>query len=558
MTTDMNPPPLPRRPAGGSGISVRTTILVLLAAFAVLVGVGALIAGPVSTPNKVSTTPTIAAAQVQLEPTSSPGENPFMEPVGQDQTVATPVTAGGQFSSDTPGLFGDSGNQNSCDAKTMISNLQADPPRATAWAGALGVTSDKIPDFVGTLTPVVLRSDTSVTSYGYADGAFTGYPAVLQAGTAVFVDSYGAPTVKCFSGNPLAAPTDVRNVGYAGNAWRTFQPAAVTVIQPATTVIHDYTFIDIHHGSRVHCPGKAWWPHRRHPDWNKDWDRDRDHDKDHDRDHDKDHDKDHRPSCPDYQGPGTDKCRPSDTGIDGKPHPGKPGDGKDGEGKDGGKDSGKDGGKDSGKDSGKDGGKPNGGNGGNGNGGNGTPGDGNPGNGNAGSGNGGNGTPGNGTPVGGTAGTGNPPQAGGSGAGAAAGTPGAGTPGAGGGNASKGDGGKGGGKGGAGQGGAPAGGVPGGPAGGGGGTPGGQGGGSGPVGGGNVGGGHGPLKQGEAKPVHQPAPILNPQGTRHPKLDTTGAPPVDRGQILVKNRESKSDKHESDKQGADSGSKNDD
>ncbi|MDT7771995.1 MAG: hypothetical protein QOC67_919, partial [Pseudonocardiales bacterium] len=52
MTTDMNPPPLPRRPADGSGISVRTTILVLLAAFAVLVGVGALIAGPVSTPNK--------------------------------------------------------------------------------------------------------------------------------------------------------------------------------------------------------------------------------------------------------------------------------------------------------------------------------------------------------------------------------------------------------------------------------------------------------------------------------------------------------------------------
>jgi hypothetical protein len=540
MTTDMNPPPLPRRPAGGSGISVRTTILVLLAAFAVLVGVGALIAGPVSTPNKVSTTPTIAAAQVQLEPTSSPGENPFMEPVGQDQTVATPVTAGGQFSSDTPGLFGDSGNQNSCDAKTMISNLQADPPRATAWAGALGVTSDKIPDFVGTLTPVVLRSDTSVTSYGYADGAFTGYPAVLQAGTAVFVDSYGAPTVKCFSGNPLAAPTDVRNVGYAGNAWRTFQPAAVTVIQPATTVIHDYTFIDIHHGSRVHCPGKAWWPHRRHPDWNKDWDRDRDHDKDHDkdhdRDHDKDHDKDHRPSCPDYQGPGTDKCRPSDTGIDGKPHPGKPGDGKDGEGKDGE-------GKDGGKDSGKDGGKPNGGNGGNGNGGNGT----------SGNGTSGNGTSGNGTPVGGTAGTGNPPQAGGSGTGAAAGTPGAGTPGAGGGNASKGDGGKGGGKGGAGQVGAPAGGVPGGPAGGGGGTPGGQGGGSGPVGGGNVG-GHGPLKQGEAKPVHQPAPIVNPQGTRHPKLDTTGAPPVDRGQILVKNRESKSDEHESDKQGTDSGS----
>jgi hypothetical protein len=508
MTTDLNPPPLPRRPAGGTGISVRTTIVVLLAAFAVLVGVGALIAGPVSTPSKVSTTPTKAAAQVQLEPTSSPGENPFMAPVGQDQTVATPVTAGGQFSSDTPGLFGDSGNQNSCDANTMISNLQADPVRATAWASALGVTSDKIPDFVGTLTPVVLRSDTSVTSYGYADGTFTGYPAVLEAGTAVFVDSYGAPTVKCFSGNPLAAPTDVRNVGYAGTAWRSFQPAAVTVIQPATTVIRDYTFIDIHRGSRVHCPGKAWWPYRRHPDWNKDWDRDRD------------RDEDHRPSCPDHQGPGSDKCRPSDTGIDGKPHPGKPWDGKDG-GKDGDKDGDKDG-KPNGGTDGEDGGKPNGGNGGTGTGtpGTGTAGGGTPGTGTAGTGTAGTGTAGTGTAGTGTADTGT----------ADTGTAGTGT--AGGGAPEKGAG-----------------------------TPGGQskGGGSGPAGGAGVGAGHGPVKQGETRPVYQPTPIVNPEGNRHPKLDSTGKPPVDRGQILVKDQEHRSDKpgsdeHESDKHGSGSGS----
>jgi uncharacterized membrane protein YgcG len=549
MATDLHsPPPLPRRPAGGPGISVRTTIVVLLAAFAVLVGVGALIAGPISTPSKVSAIPTKPAAQVQLEATSSAGENPFMEPVGQDQTVATPVAAGGQFASDTPGLFGDSGNQNSCDAKTMISNLRADPRRATAWAGAVGITSDKIADFVGTLTPVVLRSDTSVTSYGYADGAFTGYPAVLQAGTAVFVDSYGAPAVKCFSGNPLAAPSEVRNAGYVGNAWRSFQPAAVTVIQPVTTVISDYTFIDVHRGSRVHCSGKAWWPHRHHPDWNRDWD------------HDRDHDWDKRPSCPDYRGPGTDKCRPSDTGVDGKPHPGK------------------DGGKDGDKDGGKDGGKPNGGNGGNGNGGGGTAGGGTAGGGTAGGGTPGsgapgneapgNGTAGNGAPGNGTPGTGNPPRAGGAGTGATPGTPGAGTLPAGGGNQGTGDVGKGGnkdgnkdgnkgdnkdgGQGGVGQGGAPA----------AGGIQGGKGGSAVPVGGGPVGSGHGPVKQGETTREHQPAPILTGQGNQHPKSGTGGKPQVDGGQILVKDGGHKSDgghrsdRHESDKHdsGSDSGS----
>jgi len=166
MTTDLNAPPPPRRPSG-PGISVRTTIVVLLAAFAALVGVGALLAGPVSTPSKVSAAPTKPAAQVQLEPTSTAGDNPFMQPVGTDQQIATPVTAAGQFTSDTPGLFGDTGDQTSCDSQTMVKTLQADQPKATAWAGALGITADKIPDFVGTLTPVLLRSDTALTSYGY-------------------------------------------------------------------------------------------------------------------------------------------------------------------------------------------------------------------------------------------------------------------------------------------------------------------------------------------------------------------------------------------------------
>ena len=282
-------------PRSSRGISARTTILLFLVAFVVLVGIGALIAGPISSPKKAPSTPKVAAAaSVQLESTSSPGENPFMAPVGTDQAdVAAPANTAGQFTGDTPGLFADNGNQTSCDGKTLVANLQADQPRVTAWSGALGITPPDVPNFVNTLTPVVLRADTSVTQHGYLDGTYTPYPAVLQAGTAVFVDSYGEPTVKCYSGNPLTAPQADPQPRYVGVAWRTFQPTRVTYIRPTTIVIKEYTFIDVHVHKTIKCKRDHWWPRRHHDnDWDHIWDKDKK-DKDYwDNDKDKDKDKD--------------------------------------------------------------------------------------------------------------------------------------------------------------------------------------------------------------------------------------------------------------------------
>ena len=71
------------------------------------------------------------------------------------------------------------------------------PPNATpAGIGA----------YVDSLTPVVLTDDTLVTNHGYRDGHATTLPAVLQAGTAVMVDTLGVPRVKCNCGNPLTPP----------------------------------------------------------------------------------------------------------------------------------------------------------------------------------------------------------------------------------------------------------------------------------------------------------------------------------------------------------------
>jgi hypothetical protein len=306
----------PQLPPKGSGISMRTTVIVLVAALAVLVGIGALLAGPISSPNKSaapssSPAPVPAASTVALEPTASAGANPFMAPVGKDQpNLAAPVNTAGQFTGDTPGLYGDNGNQTSCDGKALLGNLQADQQRAAAWAGALGIKPEDIPGFVNTLTPVVLRSDTAVTSHGYANGTYTAYPAVLQAGTAVFVDNYGEPTVKCYSGDPLTAPPDVQQASYDGPAWQSFQPASVTYIRPTTVVITEYTFINVYYDRPIHCPGRGSWPRRHYNhDWDHVWGEHRPHPE-----------KPNRHVCPDYQGPGTDQCLPSDSGVGGKPN----------------------------------------------------------------------------------------------------------------------------------------------------------------------------------------------------------------------------------------------
>jgi hypothetical protein len=209
-------------------------------------------------PSTTTSVPNVAtAAQVQLEPTSSAGASPFMSPVGQDQSnVKAPSNTGGTFSGDTPGLFADTGDKPSCDAQTLIANLAADTTKATAWATALGLQSQDIPTYVTSLTPVVLRSDTAVTSYGYADNRFLAYPAVLQAGTSVFVNSYGEPKAKCFSGNPLTQPVSNQQASYVGTSWQGFAPTSVTYIDRTPTVIVNYIVVDVYKGTTHHYPAK--------------------------------------------------------------------------------------------------------------------------------------------------------------------------------------------------------------------------------------------------------------------------------------------------------------
>ena len=88
----------------------------------------------------------------------------------------------------------------------------------------LGITPEGIGDYVATLTPVVLLSDTVVTNHGFKNGHATTLTSVLQAGTAVMVDPQGVPRVKCNCGNPLTPPQVVPSDDWKvhGEAWDGF------------------------------------------------------------------------------------------------------------------------------------------------------------------------------------------------------------------------------------------------------------------------------------------------------------------------------------------------
>ncbi len=192
-----------------------------------------------------------SAAEVELQPISSPGANPFMPSVGTDQAGVTPppaaTSAAGnvtQYSGDLPGLYGGTRNVSTCDAEKMVIFLEQNPDKGRAWANALGISTTEIRTYVSGLTPVVLRTDTWVTNHGYVDGVANEIPAVLEAGTAVLVDKYGYPVVKCFCGNPLTVPRVYTSPRYTGPRWPAFTPTTIVIIQKTTVIIDTFTLVD--------------------------------------------------------------------------------------------------------------------------------------------------------------------------------------------------------------------------------------------------------------------------------------------------------------------------
>jgi hypothetical protein len=221
--------------------------------------------------------------EVFLEPAALSGDNPFspnsfappqpsFPPDPGPVPGAAPqanTTAGAVQSIDgsEPGVFAGTMNQTTCDAEGLINYLDGNPDRARAWASVFRISTDQIPAFIRELTPVLLRADTRVTNHHYENSRVVPKQAVLEAGTAVLVNKFGEPTVRCYSGNPLQAPVAQRvapvYVGPAnyvppqggtgaaplalarGQAWAGFRPENIIVIRRALLIIDVFRLFDL-------------------------------------------------------------------------------------------------------------------------------------------------------------------------------------------------------------------------------------------------------------------------------------------------------------------------
>jgi hypothetical protein len=180
-----------------------------------------------------------AEQRVVLESSQSAGTDPFTTAVEYHAVPPStrPAKPARQVSGATPGLYGGTRDKATCNVEQLVAFLTSHTAEGKAWAATQGISVQQMPEYLRSLTPVVLRVDTRVVNHGFRAGKATPRPAVLQAGTAVLVDNRGVPRAKCACGNPLLpAGSTATALQYTGPRWSGFAPDRVTVVTPGRPV----------------------------------------------------------------------------------------------------------------------------------------------------------------------------------------------------------------------------------------------------------------------------------------------------------------------------------
>ncbi len=204
--------------------------------------------------DETTATPVPAASEaaepqaVVLVPIATPQDD-FTPPMGEDVTLtaiaADSPTGLTDVRGDEVGLYGGTLEIGACDRDQLADYLESHPNKSEAWAQVRDVPVTDIRPYLSRLTPLVLRTDTLVTNHGYVDGRADAFPSVLQAGTAVLVDDYGVPAVRCFCGNPLTAAPDLGpGTTYTGTEWKGWKPERTVRIRPSDGVIDNFSVVD--------------------------------------------------------------------------------------------------------------------------------------------------------------------------------------------------------------------------------------------------------------------------------------------------------------------------
>jgi actin-like ATPase involved in cell morphogenesis len=170
--------------------------------------------------------------------------------VAADEPTSTDAPAGPttllSFQGTDPGVFGGTRDEATCDPELLVTALGRRPTEAAAWAEVLEIEVENIEDYVATMTAVNLTVDTRVTNHGFLEGEAIPRQSVLQVGTAVLVDEFGVPRVRCSSGSPLLPPEAVEGTtAYLGPAWATFDPATTAAVAPAPEPAAEFELLDV-------------------------------------------------------------------------------------------------------------------------------------------------------------------------------------------------------------------------------------------------------------------------------------------------------------------------
>lgn len=152
----------------------------------------------------------------------------------------------------TPGTYGARSGGDVCDVSALRRHLSDDPRLAVLWGSPLGLDPDAVHGFVDTLTPVILLADTAVTDHELRGERIAARQSILERGTAVLVDPFGRPTVRCMSGSPLRMPQPLPDdVRVDGPVWSAFSLDSVRRVPAGVRNISTFVLVDVDTGFPV-------------------------------------------------------------------------------------------------------------------------------------------------------------------------------------------------------------------------------------------------------------------------------------------------------------------